>query len=194
MKWNQLVQLVLNEREYEYDGLEVGFRFHGNRYIVIGRVDYDTDEKDWDNWNIEVWDIYERDVDESKGEKIQNPPEDMVDVARDALRDMANEKGIEAGHFEDETDYKPEREFNYEDLDDKDEDEEKNFDELKVPFTFRENKYYAYGDVSMKLNEAEVKLYAVLDLDGDELDRPLPEMIRDAQYALQDHARSLLNR
>jgi len=187
MNWNQLVEMVLNEREYEYDGLEVWFRYHGNPYIVVGRVDYDTNERDWDNWNIEVWEIYERDVDGKKGERIQNPPEEIVQTATIALRDEANEKGIEQGHFDDETDYKSEREFNWED-----EDEEKVFEELQAPFVFRGQTFYAYGDAAIKSKQAEIKLYAVLDEDKDELDRPLPEMIRDAQYALQDHANNLI--
>ena len=185
MKWNELVQRVLNERYYEYDDLKAGFGYHGNRYIAVGHVDYDTTERGWDNWNIEVWDIYERDVDGKLGMKVENPNVEIQELAHDALRDEANERGIENNHFDDE-DAKPEREFNWEDLD-----EGKTFDELKAPFTFRGVEYFAFGDASVKLNEAEIKLYAILDGDHDELDNPLPEMIRDAQYALQDMANKL---
>jgi hypothetical protein len=188
MKWNELVQQVLNERYYEYDGIKVGFRYEGKRYIAVGRVDYDTDETDWDNWNIEVWDIYERNEDGKQGIKIENPTVEIQELAHDALRDEANERGISNGHFNDEEE-KPEREFNWEDLG-----ESKNFEELKAPFNFRGVEYFAFGDVSVNLNEAEIKLYAILDKDNDELDNPLPEMIRDAQYALQDMVNKLSGR
>ncbi|NBW17148.1 MAG: hypothetical protein EBR82_55140 [Caulobacteraceae bacterium] len=75
-----------------------------------------------------------------------------------------------------------------------DENNKQQFDDLNVNFVFRGISLQAVGDVTVGLNEAEVKLYAVLDQDGDELDNLLPEIIRDAQYALQDHANRLAGR
>jgi hypothetical protein len=69
--------------------------------------------------------------------------------------------------------------------------EPKSFAELKAPFKFRDLNYFAYGDATVSLSEAEVKLYSILDEDNNEILNPLPEMIRDAQYALQDHANYL---
>ena len=69
--------------------------------------------------------------------------------------------------------------------------EPKSFEELKAPFKFNDDSYFAYGDVKVGLNEAEVKLYLILDAENNEIVNPLPEMIRDAQYALQDHANYL---
>ena len=69
--------------------------------------------------------------------------------------------------------------------------EPKSFEELKASFKFNDENYFAYGDVKVGLNEAEVKLYLILDEENNEIVNPMPEMIRDAQYALQDHANYL---
>jgi len=116
MKFDDLVNHILNESDYHHDGLTVPFRYLGFRYIVVGNVDYDTEDTNWDNWDVEIWDIYDRDETkpENIGQKIEYPDEGIITKAKEALRDDANERGIEAGHFQQA---RPEKEFNWEDLD-----------------------------------------------------------------------------
>jgi|GEM_PF-5274649 len=173
MNWESLTQLVM-ETYHEWSDLEVPFTHDEIKYTVIGSVSYDTiAHESWYDWDINVQDIYLRTPQNKMAMKISLPDEDLTDSARIALRDDANERAIEAGHIVSR--------YN----------ESKNYDELRANFVFRGISLCAYGDVTLGLNEAEVKLYAILDEDGDEIDRPLPEIIRDAQYALQDRANEL---
>ena len=172
MKWDDLARLV-TETYHEWSDLEVPFEHDEIKYTVVGSVSYNTIDESWDDWDINVWDVYLRTRQNKMAMKISPIDEDLLDSAREALRDDANERGIRAGHFGTRFD------------------ESKSYEELRAEFNFRGIKLYAYGDATVGLNEAEVKLYAVLDQDGDEIDNPLPEIIRDAQYALQDRANEL---
>jgi len=120
MKFNDLIKHILNEKTYEYDGLIAYFKYLEFPYMVEGRVDYEIGEMDWDNWNVEVWDIYDRiekqTYPKNMGKKIEFPDEGIIAAAKLALRNEANEKGTDAGHFEEP---EKEKEFNWEDLDDK---------------------------------------------------------------------------
>ena len=79
---------------------------------------------------------------------------------------------------------------------------EKIYDDLEAHFNFHDFKYAALGDVTLSYDavsdqfDAEVKLYEIHVLNDDnsfggQVDRPMPEMIRDAQYALQDEANEI---
>ena len=79
---------------------------------------------------------------------------------------------------------------------------EVNYDDIQANFDFHDFKYAALGDVKLSYDavsdqfDAEVKLFGIHVLNDDgsfggEVDRPMPEMIRDAQYALQDEANEI---
>lgn len=79
---------------------------------------------------------------------------------------------------------------------------EHNYEDIQANFNFHDFKYAALGDVTLSYDavtdqfDAEVKLFGIHVLNDDgsfggEVERPMPEMIRDAQYALQDQANEI---
>jgi hypothetical protein len=76
------------------------------------------------------------------------------------------------------------------------------YDDIKAVFDFHDFEYVAYGDVTIEYDgvqdnfNVDVKLFEIHVLNDDgslggQVDRPMPEMMRDAQYALQDRANDI---
>jgi len=76
------------------------------------------------------------------------------------------------------------------------------YEDIQANFNFHDFKYAALGDVTLSYDavndqfDAQVKLFGIHVLNDDssfggEVERPMPEMIRDAQYALQDKANEI---
>lgn len=79
---------------------------------------------------------------------------------------------------------------------------EQDYEDIQANFNFHDFKYAALGDVKLSYDavndqfDAEVKLFEIHVLNDDgsfggKVERPMPEMIRDAQYALQDEANDI---
>lgn len=79
---------------------------------------------------------------------------------------------------------------------------EKNYEDIQANFNFHNHRYAAVGDVLVQYDGVQdkfyvdVKLYGIYVLNDDnsfggQQDHPMPEMIRDAQYALQDKANEI---
>ena len=78
----------------------------------------------------------------------------------------------------------------------------KEYNDIQAEFNFHGHRYAALGDVSIEYDGVQdkfyvdVKLYEIHVLNdsgsfGGQMDNPMPEMRRDAQYALQDKANEL---
>ncbi len=76
------------------------------------------------------------------------------------------------------------------------------YDDIKAVFNFHDFEYEAYGDVTMEYDAVgdnfnlDVKLFEIHVLNDDgsrggQVENPMPEMMRDAQYALQDRANDI---
>lgn len=76
------------------------------------------------------------------------------------------------------------------------------YDDIKAVFDFHDFEYVAYGDVTIEYDgvqdnfNVDVKLFEIHVLNDDgsrggQVENPMPEMMRDAQYALQDRANDI---